>query len=172
MISNIKTFKQFLNENIKTFVINDELLKIASQETKSLPNSISSAINSDVRGLIVGIPRALDRKINKNDFTLDDVKKEYSKTLHFMKKEYGNKVILHRAQSDNIKVPKGSLTVLFADKKWAKRYSDEEKKLAAYIVPMEKIIGVVAFANGYYEIIVELPESGFFPKTLSENKWK
>ncbi len=149
--------------NPKTQKIDDSLIKIATQDTKKLSGFLNSALEEDAQGVLPNRLRQFDKFLNENKITEDEVKSSFKNTLDAIKQNYGDEIVLWRADAPkNLRNPQNR-TVLMANEDVAKQFENNSRKAIPYLVKTDDILGVFAKPSGYYEVIVKSPETGLVP---------
>ena len=151
---------------VKEFRATPDVLALAVEETKA--SAYEDDISIDMRGVIVGALRRLDRRITMGDMTLADVAKGWDRTRALIRQKCGDTCILWRADAPRREHNSGTLTQYFASQKMAERYNSATRTAKPYLVKTDDIIAVPATERNYYEVIVKRPPFGFVPLRPSE----
>jgi len=146
----------FESEHTSEVIVDDDLFRVALNDTKNAKGRWISSIESDAHLVVVGGDRSLDMDVKMGFYTLDDVSQDWSRTREFIKKRHGDPVILFRADLPAHKHNPGALTLYYADKKMASRFMSKERELIKKSVKVDDIVAVFAHKSGYYEFIVKI----------------
>ena len=135
--------------------------KILNSLLADLENSeYRSIIEQDAGGVIPKHLRQLDSRINRGEFTLSDVARDFVSTRNEIRSQFGNEVLLFRADAPVSERVPNAKTVYFGDRALVSRFTSPDRTMRTYKVPVNSITGGFATESGYYELIVKIPSGG------------
>ena len=150
---------KYLNEQEE---LPDEIFNQARQDLKSAPRDVQEIIEESALKINVGykspIDRIFDEKIQKESIvppiSPDEFYQSFKKTRKVLKDIYGKYITLYRLQGKDLIPDKHTLyfvkSIEFLDK-FKEMYSDEDRNLEEYNVPIKDIIAVNVATEGKYE---------------------
>lgn len=149
------------------FQFTPELVEIANRNAKTAPVGVIGAIENDAMGVVPGVERNLDWRINQGRFSIDEAAAPWQETRDYLKSVYGDKVSLWRADSpESVKTQK-NITSYFGDEKLARQFEGESyggtRVAKQYDINVDDILGIYTHPSGYNEVIVKWP-----PRNISK----
>lgn len=153
-------------------VWDDQMKAQALDDLEAADPAWKNAMDTDAKGVFTNSVRKLDQGVNRGDYTLDDVAKDFSRTREMIRAKHGDVVTLYRADAPKGMHRAGTRSVYMADAgiapEFAEAYApggdmhtkDEPREMLAYRVPVDDIIAVYSGKKWYREFIVRLPTGG------------
>lgn len=135
--------------------VDGELKAIARKETENLRGQIMVDVENDQQGVIPGRPTSINQSLAKGRYSLNDMANAWKETRAHLREKYGATVTLYRAEAPRSEWHKDTQVVYMGDQKLASRFAADDRKVQAYTVPVDDIIGMNVHRNGYHEFIVK-----------------
>ena len=137
-------------------VVSDELLAVAEAETANAHYRVKCDVEEDQQGVIVGKPTSMNVSLKRGFYSLAEMSACWNATRKFITEQFGNTVVLYRADAPASTHHEDTQVVYMGDEKVARKFAQEGREAKAYTVAVQDIVGLNVQRNGYYEFIVKI----------------